>query len=51
LADYVLSPFVGAEADQAVVAVARSADAVESALRDGFERAMNRFNRPPDTNS
>jgi PTH1 family peptidyl-tRNA hydrolase len=51
LADYVLSPFVGAEADQAAVAVARSADAVESALRDGFERAMNRFNRPPDTNS
>lgn len=50
LADYVLSPFSGAEAEAANAAVARAADAVEAALRDGFEAAMNVFNRPPTTN-
>lgn len=48
LADYVLSPFVGTESEAANGAVVRSADAVEAALRDGFERAMNEFNRPPE---
>jgi PTH1 family peptidyl-tRNA hydrolase len=45
LADYVLSPFSGAEADTAAVAVERAADAVEFALRHGFETAMNIYNR------
>jgi PTH1 family peptidyl-tRNA hydrolase len=49
LADYVLSPFSGAEAEAANAAVARAADAVEAALRDGFEAAMNVYNRPPTT--
>jgi PTH1 family peptidyl-tRNA hydrolase len=48
LADYVLSPFTEAETEAAEASVARAADAVESALRDGFEAAMNVFNRPPD---
>ena len=47
LADYVLSPFIGAEAAAADAAVKRAADAAESALKDGFEAAMNVFNRPP----
>jgi PTH1 family peptidyl-tRNA hydrolase len=47
LADYVLSPFSGAEAEAADAAVTRAADAVESALRGGFEAAMNTYNRPP----
>jgi PTH1 family peptidyl-tRNA hydrolase len=47
LADYVLSPFAAAEAETAGAAISRAADAVDSALRDGFERAMNVFNRPP----
>jgi PTH1 family peptidyl-tRNA hydrolase len=46
LADYLLSPFSGAEAEAAEGAVTRAADAVESALRDGFEAAMNIYNRP-----
>lgn len=46
LADYVLSPFSESEAEAADTAIARSADAVESALRDGFEAAMNIYNRP-----
>jgi PTH1 family peptidyl-tRNA hydrolase len=47
LADYVLSPFKGEEAAAAEAAVARAADAVESTVRDGLDRAMNVFNRPP----
>ena len=47
LADYVLSPFTGDEADAAKGAVERAADAVETALRDRFESAMNTYNRPP----
>jgi PTH1 family peptidyl-tRNA hydrolase len=47
LADYVLSPFIGGEAEAANAAVKRAADAVESALKDGFEAAMNVYNRPP----
>ena len=48
LADYVLSPFIGVEEAAADASVERAADAVDAALRDGFERAMNVFNRPPD---
>ena len=48
LADYVLSPFAKAEAAAAEAAVARATDAVESALRDGFEVAMNIYNHPPN---
>ena len=48
LADYVLSPFADDEVAAAGDAVARAADAVEAVVRDGFEAAMNAFNRPPD---
>jgi peptidyl-tRNA hydrolase, PTH1 family len=44
LAQYVLSPFTAderAEADQVIV---RGAEAAEVALRDGIQRAMERFN-------
>jgi len=47
LANYVLSPFIGDEADAAKGAVERAADAVETALSHGLEGAMNVFNRPP----
>jgi len=47
LADYVTSPFDDSEIEAAEEAVGRAADAVEIALRDRFEAAMNRFNRPP----
>ena len=45
LADYVLEPFDPDETEAAEVMIARAADAVEMALRDGFERAMNTYNR------
>ena len=47
LADYVLSPFPDDEVGAAEGAVKRAADAVETALRGGFEAAMNAYNRPP----
>jgi PTH1 family peptidyl-tRNA hydrolase len=47
LAEYVLSPFSPDEKNRADTAVQRAADAVEVALRDGLERAMNTYNRPP----
>ncbi len=47
LAEYVLSPFSPDEQTRADAAVQRAADAVEVALRDGLERAMNTYNRPP----
>jgi PTH1 family peptidyl-tRNA hydrolase len=47
LADYVTSPFADDEADAAKGAVERAADAVETALCDRFESAMNTFNRAP----
>jgi PTH1 family peptidyl-tRNA hydrolase len=46
LADYVLSPFTVDELPIARQLVERAADAVESALRDGLETAMLRFNGP-----
>ena len=48
LADYVLSPFADAEVEAAKAAVERAADAVEMALRDAFEKAMNAYNRPSE---
>jgi PTH1 family peptidyl-tRNA hydrolase len=48
LADYVLSPFSADQVTAAEDAVARAADAVEMALRIGFEAAMNVYNRPPN---
>lgn len=49
LADFVTSPFYDDEIETAEDAVGRAADAVESALRGGFDAAMNVFNRPPAT--
>lgn len=47
LAQYVLAPFSPNERPRADAAVRRAADAVEAAIRDGLERAMNIYNRPP----
>ena len=51
LADYVTSVFTAAEAEAADDAVVRAADAVELALKGGFETAMNIYNRPPTANA
>ena len=45
LAEHVLTPFSPDERAQAAAAVWRAADAVEVAIRDGLERAMNTYNR------
>ena len=47
LADYVTSPFSTDEVDLARSAIDRAADAVEAALGNGVEAAMNVFNRLP----
>ena len=47
LAAYVTGPFEGDERVAAGAAVGRAADALDHALRHGFERAMNVFNRSP----
>ncbi len=44
LADYVLRPFDADEREAAEAMIARAADAIEVALRDGVEAAMARFN-------
>lgn len=44
LADYVLQPFAADERDAAEAMIARAAEAIEVALRDGIEAAMARFN-------
>lgn len=44
LASHVLSPFAPSERPVMDAAVDLAADAVELALREGFERAMNRYN-------
>lgn len=44
LVDHVLSPFVDDEKPIAEQMVARAAEAIEVLLRDGVERAMERFN-------
>jgi PTH1 family peptidyl-tRNA hydrolase len=51
LADFVTSPFNDDEVEAAKGAVERAADAVETALYDRFEAAMNTFNRPPTAQS
>lgn len=43
-ADYVLSPFAPDEREDAEQMVARASEAVEVLLRDGVNRAMERFN-------
>jgi PTH1 family peptidyl-tRNA hydrolase len=47
LAEFVTSPFNDDEIEVAENAVGRAADAVETALSDRFEAAMNTVNRPP----
>lgn len=44
LAQYVLSPFAPDERDEAERMIVRGAEAAEVALRDGIQRAMERFN-------
>ena len=46
LAEYVTSPFNDDEVESADASVVRTADAVELALKVGFEKAMNTYNRP-----
>ena len=45
LADYVLEAFDSSENEIAEAMIERSADAVDTVLRDGVERAMNVYNR------
>jgi len=47
LADYVLSPFDASENEQLPPIIARAADAVDIAIHEGVDEAMNRFNRAP----
>ena len=47
LADYVTSPFEDDELARVDAAILRAADAVDAVLREGVEKAMNVFNRPP----
>lgn len=44
LVDHVLAPFRADERETADASIARAAEAVEVALRDGTQRAMERFN-------
>jgi PTH1 family peptidyl-tRNA hydrolase len=44
LAQYVLSPFAADERPEAEAMIARGAEAAEVALRDGIQRAMEKFN-------
>ena len=48
MVDHVLGRFSRSERTVMDEAVERAADAVESALRHGFENAMNLFNRDPE---
>lgn len=45
-ADYVLSRFLDSEKSLIETAIKRAADAVETAMRLGVDRAMEQFNRP-----
>jgi peptidyl-tRNA hydrolase, PTH1 family len=47
MVDHVLGKIRGAERELVSDAIDRAADAVEAALTDGFENAMNQFNRDP----
>ena len=44
LAEYVLRPFDADEREAAEAMIARAAEAVETAVRDGVDAAMARFN-------
>jgi PTH1 family peptidyl-tRNA hydrolase len=44
LVEHVLGPFTADERESADVSITRAAEAVEVALRDGMQRAMERFN-------
>ena len=44
MADWVLGKFTGEDAKTMAAAIARAADGVECILKEGPERAMNRFN-------
>lgn len=46
-ADYVLSPFASQEAAPVEDLLARAVEAIETAVEQGIEVAMNRFNRTP----
>jgi PTH1 family peptidyl-tRNA hydrolase len=45
--DHVLSPFSGVEREQLPDMIRRAADAVETAVEHGLDRAMTDFNRAP----
>lgn len=47
LAEYVLEPFPADERERAGAMVARAAEAIEVAIRDGVPAAMDRFNAEP----
>lgn len=47
MVNHVLGRFRPAERELIQEAIERAADSLETALRDGFEAAMNQFNRPP----
>jgi peptidyl-tRNA hydrolase, PTH1 family len=49
-AAHVLSPFRRAQLETVAEMVDRAAEAVEVIVREGVERAMNRFNRRPEPN-
>lgn len=44
MADWVLGTFRGADAEAAAKAVSEAADAIECFIKDGAERAMNKYN-------
>jgi PTH1 family peptidyl-tRNA hydrolase len=50
MVDHVLGKFRPQERESIAEAIERAADAVEAALTDGFENAMNRFNKDPELN-
>ena len=49
LADFVLTPFDGAERDEILALMPRFADAAELWVRDGIVAAMNIHNRQPES--
>lgn len=49
-ASYVLGPFRRIQLEAVAEMVDRAAEAAEMIVRDGVERAMNQFNRRPETN-
>lgn len=49
MVDHVLGRFRPEEREAVAEAIDRAADAVEAILADGLERAMNRFNRDPES--